>query len=326
MKPDFPGVDMAITSNEAFYLPQLPKRVVIVGGGYIAVEFAGIFNGYGSDVHIVLRKDTVLRGFDEDCRHFLQKEMLEHGITIHTGSEIDSVVAAGDNGGGGDGGDGNAIMDVQLSNGELLEGVGTVMCATGRAPKTDGLGLDAAGVDVLGNGAIKVDEWQQTSVPSIYAIGDCTDTLQLTPAALAEGHCFADTHYGPGDDRQANLEHVATAVFSQPNLGTVGLTEVEARQLPDGVGDAVRIFRSEFRPMKHTISGSTERNLCKVIVCGKTDRVLGMHMVGHGAGEIMQGFAVGMKMGMTKAQLDSTIGIHPTTAEEFVTLRTESFD
>lgn len=303
--PDIPGKEHIVTSNEAFYLEEIPNRVVIVGGGYIAVEFAGIFNGLGSQVTQIHRGPKFLRGFDDDVRLFLAEEMAKKGIDLQLECEVRGISRCDD---------GSFIVD--LNHGDTIE-ADLVMYATGREPKTEGLGLEAAGVETTGNGAIKVDENFQTSVSNIFAIGDVIDRIQLTPVAIAEGHALADRLFGP-KGREVSYENVPSAVFSNPPIGTVGLTEEEARRKYG----AVDIYKSSFRPMKHTLSGRHEQSLMKLIVDRGSDRVVGLHMVGPDAGEIVQGFAVALKAGATKADFDATIGIHPTAAEEFVTMRT----
>lgn len=301
--PDVPGKECILTSNEMFYLPQLPKQAVVWGGGYIAVEFAGILAGLGVETTLLYRGDLFLRGFDNDIRRFTEQEMRKKGVNLRFGVTIESVEAE------------NAHYRVQLNNGETLE-TGLVMAATGRRALVDGLGLTDLGVQLSASGHVVVDDHFQTAVPSITALGDVIGTPQLTPVALAQGmvlsrHLFGD---GKGD---MDYSAIPTAVFCQPNIGTVGLTEEEARE----AGHRLRIYRSEFRPMKYTLSGRDERSLMKLVVDDETDRVLGAHMVGPDAGEITQGLAVAIKAGATKAQFDSTLGIHPTSAEEFVTMR-----
>ena len=302
--PDIPGKEHIATSNEAFYLDEMPKRIVVVGGGYIAVEFAGIFHGLGSKVTQLYRGPLFLRGFDDDCREFLAEEMIKKGIDLRFNSIVRGIAKQSD---------GSFLVD--LADMETIE-CDLVMYATGRHPKTEGLGLEAAGVAVDECGAVIVDEEWRTNVPNIYAIGDVTDRIQLTPVAIAEGHALADRLYAPSG-RSVSYDFVASTVFSQPNLGTVGLTEAEAR----AKHGAIDIYKSAFRPMKHTISGRDERTLMKLVVDRASDRVVGVHMVGPEAGEIIQGFAVALKAGATKAVFDATIGIHPTAAEEFVTMR-----
>lgn len=301
--PDIPGKEHVITSNEAFYLDDLPKRVIVVGGGYIAVEFAGIFNGLGSQVTQLYRGPLFLRGFDQDVREFLAGEMRKKDIDLRFNSNIATVEKT----------DGGLIAT--LEDGSTIE-ADVIMYATGRAPKVEGLGLEQAGVEMRGNGAVVISDDFQTSVPSIYALGDVTDRVQLTPVAIAEAMVLVHNLYG-GEGRRMSYDDIPTAVFSQPNIGTVGLTEEQAREKYG----AVDIYKSEFRPMKHTLSGSDERTLMKLIVDQASDRVVGLHMVGPEAGEITQGMGIAIKAGATKADFDATIGIHPTSAEEFVTMR-----
>jgi glutathione reductase (NADPH) len=302
--PRIPGIEHAITSNEALDLPKLPRRVVIVGGGYIAVEFAGIFHSAGAHVEIVLRGGAILRGFDEDIRSHLSGQMTKQGISIRCDTLVRSLEK-----------EANGSISVRLSDNELLE-ADVVLYATGRAPNTKNLGLEAVGVKLTENGAVAVDEWSRTSVPSIHAIGDVTDRINLTPVAIHEGRAFAETTF---NDRPMNVDYhgVPSAVFSQPPAATVGLSEEQARL----AHASVDIYRSSFRPMKHTLSGRDAQTMMKLVVDRATDRVLGAHMVGVDAPEIIQGLAIALKCGATKAQFDSTIGIHPTAAEEFVTMR-----
>jgi glutathione reductase (NADPH) len=301
--PDIPGKEHVVTSTEAFYLEELPKRAIIVGGGYIAVEFAGIFNGIGVDTTLMYRGPLFMRGFDTDVRSHLAGELTKKGIDLKFSTNIASIekTAAG--------------LVATCEDGSTVE-TDLIMYATGRAPKVAGLGLEGLGVELADNGAIVVDDHFRSSVDSIYAIGDVIDRMQLTPVALAEGMAVAKTLFR-GEPTKADYEHIATAVFSQPPVGTVGLTEEEARERH---GD-VAIFRSTFRALKHTLTGRDEQTMMKMIVDKKTDRVLGVHMVGADAGEILQGIAVALKAGATKAVFDATIGIHPTSAEEFVTMR-----
>mmetsp|Transcript_19623 Transcript_19623/g.34999 ORF Transcript_19623/g.34999 Transcript_19623/m.34999 type:complete len:472 (-) Transcript_19623:67-1482(-) len=303
------GCEHLITSNEVFFLKKRPKKVIIIGAGYIGVEFAGIFEGYGSDVTLVMRGDMILRGFDGQCREFLMKEITKSGVKIEQKQQITKIVKKED-----------GSLEATLTSGKVLS-ADVVMAAAGRVPKLEGLGLGSAGVKLDKKGFIVVDEWQRTNVENIFAVGDCTPTLQLTPVALHEGHCFADTQYG-GKVRRADREFVATAVFAHPNLGTCGFTEAQARKIYGGI----QVFTSEFTPLKNRVSGATDKAFMKIIVATHSDKVVGMHMVGHGAGEIMQGFSVAMRMGMTKKQMDATIGIHPTSAEEFVTMRTAKYE
>ena len=305
-KPFYPegeGWEHAISSNEAFHLAELPKRVLINGGGYIAVEFAGIFNGLGSAVTLLYRGPRILRGFDEDVRETLATEMTKKGIDIAVEATVERIekVAGG--------------LAVRLSNGTGLE-VDAVMAATGRRPNSDNLGLDAAGVRIDGKGAIAVDEYSRTSQPNVYALGDVTDRMALTPVAIEEAMAFVDTVYR-GKPRRMDYENIATAVFSHPAVSTVGLGETEARERHGSVD----IYRSLFRPLKHTLSGRDEKTLMKMIVERTSQKVVGIHMVGPDAPEIVQGLAVAVKAGATKEVFDATVGIHPTAGEEFVTMR-----
>ncbi len=301
--PDIPGKECVVTSNEMFYLPQLPKRAVIWGGGYIAVEFAGILAGLGVETTLLYRGDLFLRGFDTDIRKFTEQEMRKKGIDLRFGVNIDSVEPEGNQ------------YRVHLNNGESLE-TGLVMAATGRKALVEGLGLTELGVELSESGHVVVDDHFQTAVPSITALGDVIGTPQLTPVALAQGMVLSRRLFGDGQG-EMDYSAIPTAVFCQPNIGTVGLTEDEARS----AGYSLRIYCSEFRPMKYTLSGRDERSLMKLVVDDESDKVLGAHMVGPDAGEITQGLAVAIKAGATKAQFDSTLGIHPTSAEEFVTMR-----
>jgi glutathione reductase (NADPH) len=303
MMPEISGIEHAITSNEALELPELPKRIAIVGGGYIAVEFAGIFNALGSQVYEIIRADKVLRGFDESMRDGLQDELTKKGIQIFSDVNVTSIIKKGNN-----------EFAVQFDKHAPLI-VDVVMYATGRAPNTHGIGLENIGVEMDPRGAIVVDEYSQTNIKNIYAIGDVTDRINLTPVALAEGSAFVNTVYH-GIPTAADRENVASAVFSQPPIATVGLTEIEATAL-----GPIDVYESCFRNMKHTLSGRNEMSIMKLVVDQKTDRVLGCHMLGSDSPEIIQGIAIAMKCGATKAQFDSTIGIHPTAAEELVTMR-----
>lgn len=301
--PDIPGKESILTSNEMFYLPQLPREAVIWGGGYIAVEFAGILAGLGVDTTLIYRGERFLRGFDDDIRTFLADEMAKKGIKLKFGVTIESVSSD------------NSHYSLALSDGSVMT-TGLVMAATGRRALVDGLGLERLGVELNQSGHVVVDEHFQTAVPSVTALGDVIGTPQLTPVALAQAMVLSRRLFG---DCKGEMDYsfIPTAVFCQPNIGTVGLTEAEARE----AGHSLRIFRSEFRPMKYTLSGRDERCLMKLVVDADTDRVIGAHMVGPDAGEITQGLAVAMKAGATKADFDSTLGIHPTSAEEFVTMR-----
>ncbi|HYX01557.1 MAG TPA: glutathione-disulfide reductase [Reyranella sp.] len=305
--PDIPGKEFAISSNEAFHLPDaLPKRIAIVGGGYIAVEFAGIFNGLGCEVDLVLRRDRVLRGFDEECRTAVHEALKDSGIRMRTETQISRITAT----------DGKAPYTVFTPLGGMFE-TDLVMYGTGRAPNTAGLGLEKVGVQLDKAGAIAVDEWSRSTAPNIWAVGDVTDRINLTPVAIMEGHCFADTEFG-GKPRKPDHRDVPSAVFCQPELATVGLTQEEAAMT---LGE-IKVFTAAFRPMKYTVSGRNQRTFMKLIVEAATDRVVGVHMVGDDAAELIQGLAVAVKCGATKAQFDATVGIHPTAGEEFVTMRT----
>lgn len=305
--PHFAGREHVITSNEMFDLPVFPQRLVVVGGGYIACEFASIFNGLGAKVTQLYRGEQVLRGFDHEIRHFLASEVRKAGVDLRVNAGVLAIHRR-------DGG-----LHVKLEDGNTLE-ADSVLYATGRVPNTNGLGLDAAGIAVGAQGAILVNDHYQTNVPHIYAVGDVTARVQLTPVALGEAMVVVDHILGASPGKRArsmSYDFIPTAVFTHPNVGTVGLSEEQARaQL-----EAVTIFRSEFKALRHTLSGSTERTLMKLVVDATSDRVVGVHMVGPEAGEIVQGFAVALKAGATKEVFDSTIGIHPTAAEEFVTMR-----
>ena len=304
--PDVPGIENAITSNEALDLEELPKRIAIVGGGYIAVEFAGIFNALGTQVTEIIRAPQILRGFDEDVRDVLAREMEKKGITILSNCVVEQIEKT-------PGG-----LTLSFSSGETLD-VDTVMYATGRKPNTKDIGLEEAGVGLNDKSAIMVDEFSKTAVDNIYAIGDVTDRVNLTPVALAEGEAFARTAFG-GEPTSLDYANIASSVFSQPPIGSVGLTEDQAAALT-GSPDAIDVYVSHFTPMKYTLSGRDEKTMTKIVTEHKTDRVLGCHMVGLDASEIIQGLAIALKCGATKAQFDATIGIHPTAAEEFVTMR-----
>jgi glutathione reductase (NADPH) len=302
-RPEFAGQELAVTSNEMFDLEPFPQRLLVIGGGYIACEFASIFSGLGSRVTQLYRGAQVLRGFDDDVRSFVAAEMAKKGVDLRLNGQVASLQR--DAGG----------LRATLADGSALE-VDAVLAATGRWPNAAGLGLESAGVRLSEHGAIAVDENFRSSVPHIFAVGDVIGRVQLTPVALAEAMAVVERLFGSGR-RAMDYENIPTAVFTHPNIGTVGLTEAQARQRHG----KLRIYRSEFRPLKHTVSGSSERTLMKLVVDDGTDRVLGVHMVGADAGEIVQGFAVALKAGATKAVFDATIGIHPTAAEEFVTMR-----
>lgn len=301
--PDIPGIELAITSDEAFHLDALPERVLMVGAGYISVEFAGIFNGLGSDVTLSYRRDLILRGFDEDIRRAVSDGLRGRGINIRYQSEPSRIEAAAS---------GFRVTFSDRSDEEY----DCVMFATGRAPYVWDLGLESVGVALEDGARIKVDAYSRTNIDSIFAVGDVTDRVALTPVALMEGHCFADTQYG-GIDRPVDHTNTPAAVFSQPPVGTVGLTEDQAR----GAGHEVRIYRSSFTPMRYTLAGRAEKGVMKLVVDADSDRVLGVHVAGLDAPEIVQGFAVAVRAGLSKADFDRTIGVHPTAAEELVTLR-----
>lgn len=305
--PDFPGCEHVISSNEMFDLSPFPQRLLVVGGGYIACEFASIFNGLGADVTQLYRGSQVLRGFDEEVRSFIASEMVKTGVTLRLNTDVAAIEQVG------------KAFQVRLLDGSHIT-VDAVLYATGRVPLVDDLGLAAAGVTQNAAGAIQVNDVYQTSVPSIYAVGDVTARMQLTPVALAEAMVVVDALMGPAagkKPRDMSYEFIPTAVFTHPNIGTVGYSELDASEK----FGKISIYRADFKALKHTLSGSTERSLMKLVVEDATDRVVGLHMVGPDAGEIVQGFAVAMKAGATKAIFDSTIGIHPTMAEEFVTMR-----
>jgi glutathione reductase (NADPH) len=301
--PEIPGIEHVISSNEALDLPELPPRVLIQGGGYIAVEFAGIFAGLGSKVTLIYRGTNILRGFDDDVREHLRSQMELRGIDIQCGK---TVAAVDDTAEG---------YFVRLSDGSGVE-VEKVLFATGRHPNVKGLGLDAAGVKLAANGGIAVDQFSQTSVPHIYAVGDVTNRVNLTPVAIREGHAFADTVFG-GRPTPVDHHDVPTAVFSEPEVGVVGLTEAEAC----AQHATVDIYKTSFRPMKATLSGRATRCFMKLVVDGESDRVLGCHIVGPDAGELIQAIGIAVKMKATKADFDATMAVHPTIAEELVTMR-----
>lgn len=302
--PDIPGKEFISTSNDMFALRQLPERILIVGGGYIAVEFAGIMHGLGVNTTLSYRGEKLLRGFDQDVREFVAREMGKKGIVIHFGSEITRIEAKA-----------GAYL-AHTAAGQTIA-ADLVLYATGRVPNTQGLGLETAGVALDKDGAILVDEYYQTSQPSIFALGDVTNRVNLTPVATAEAMALVNRLYA-NQWTPVDYDHIPTAVFSQPNVGTVGLTEEEAgKRYPKDID----VYKSVFTPMKHTLSGLGEKTLMKMLVQRSSDRVLGIHMVGADAGEIIQGMAVAIRAGATKAVFDSTIGIHPTAAEEFVTMR-----
>ena len=304
--PDIPGREHAIGSNEAFFLDQLPKRVLVVGGGYIAVEFASIFHGMGAQTSLLYRGELFLRGFDGAVRKHLQEELCKRGVDLQFNSDIQRIDKQAD-----------GSLLATLEDGRTLA-ADCIFYATGRKPMLDNLGLENTGVELDKRGYIQVDEAYRTSEPSILAIGDVIGRVQLTPVALAEGMAVARRLFKPEEYRKVDYQMIPTAVFSLPNIGTVGLSEEQARE----AGHQVKIYESRFRPMKLTLTDCQERSLMKLVVDADSDRVLGCHMVGPDAGEIVQGLAVALKAGATKQLFDETIGVHPTAAEEFVTMRT----
>jgi len=302
--PDFAGVEHCITSNEVFHLPELPKRVVIQGAGYIALEFAGVFNALGSQVTVVNRSDKILRGYDHDLTDRLLPILQARGIEFGFNRPIRSVEKQVD-----------GSLLVRAGEEEPIA-ADVVLVATGRRPKTDGLGLENAGIALGRNGEVPVDEYNQTACPSIYAVGDVTDRVQLTPVAIREGHAFADTVFG-NMPRTTAYDHIPSAVFTQPPIAAVGLTEADARaDYPE-----VKVFKSDFRPMQNMFSDVAERGYYKLVVDGQTDRVLGVHMLSPDAPEILQAAAIAVKAGLTKAQFDATVALHPSMAEELVLMR-----
>jgi len=303
--PDVPGIEHAISSNEAFHLDYLPEHITIIGGGYIAVEFAGIFKGLGRAVTQLYRGEQILRGFDWDVRNHLSKEIQKKGIDLRTKTNVTAIEKT-DNG-----------YRLSLTTGETMD-TNLIMYATGRHPNSSDLGLEEIGVELTTNGAVKVDEWSQTNIPNIHAVGDLTDRVALTPVALMEGHAYADTVFG-NISRKPDHVDVPSAVFSQPSVGSVGLTEELALEQ---IGN-IDVYKSTFTPMKHTLTPSLEQTLMKLIVDAKTDRVVGCHVVGPDAAEMVQGIGIALRCNATKAQFDTTVGIHPSAAEELVTMRTK---
>jgi glutathione reductase (NADPH) len=316
VKPDLPGMEYGITSDDIFHLQKKPKHIAVIGAGYIGTEFACIMHGLGCEVTQIIRKDLILKGFDDDIRTGIQEGMTNNGIRILKNTVVTAVERVSEG------------LKLTLS-GEHTESIVTdvLLVATGRVPNVEGLGLENAGVDVVpGNiegpgystsNAIAVNEYSQTSQSNIFAVGDVTDRINLTPVAIGEGRAFADSEFG-NNRRVFSHQDVPTAVFSTPEAATVGFTEAEATEK---LGDAVKIYRTRFRPLFHSLTGAAQRTIMKLVVDGNTDRVLGAHMVGEHAGEIIQGVAIAVKMGATKKDFDATVGIHPTAAEEFVTMR-----
>ena len=305
-RPDIPGSEHMIDSNAVFDLPDFPQRFLVYGGGYIAVEFASIFNGLGADTTLVYRGELFLRGFDHEVREFTRDEMAKKGVTLTFDTSINRIDRQAD-----------GSLKVTLDNGDAIE-VDQVLCATGRRPHFDGLGLDNISVELTDSGKLKVDDYYRTATPSVCALGDIIEGPELTPVALAHAMRFVSYHYENVTPSPFDAGHVATAVFCHPNIGTVGVSEERAREQ----FDAIRVYSTSFRPMKHTLSGRDARCLMKLIVDDASDRVVGAHMVGDDAGELIQGVAIAVRAGLTKADFDATIGIHPTSAEEFVTMRT----
>ncbi len=306
LEPAIPGIEHAISSNEIFDLPEFPRRLLIVGGGYIAVEFASVFARLGCAVTQVFRADNILRGFDGDMRDGLRDAMTHTGVDLRPGVLPASIEKM------------SGGFRVKLSSGDLVD-ADQVLIATGRAAHTKGLGLEKAGVDLRLNGSIKVNFASRTNIESIYAVGDVTDRINLTPVAIREGHAFADNVFG-GKDIHVDHRDVPSAVFTTPEIGTVGISEEEAR----ATCDVIDIYRSNFRPMKAALSGRNERTIMKIVVNAQTDRVLGVHILGHEAGEMAQLLGIAVKMGARKSDFDATMALHPSAAEELVTMRTRS--
>jgi len=303
MGPSIPGLEHAISSNEAFHLPELPRRILVQGGGYIAVEFACIFAGLGSEVTLVYRGENILRGFDDDVREHLRNEMRNRGITVTCGHTVTEIQKAGEE------------FVTRLSDNSTIKS-DKVMYAIGRHPNVSGFGLERLGIKISSHGGIEVDEFSRTSVSNIYAVGDVTNRVNLTPVAIREGHAFADTVFG-GKPTPVDHTNVPTAVFSEPEIGVIGLTETQARERLAKFD----VYKTTFRPMKATLSGRNTRTFMKLLVDGTTDRVVGCHIVGPDAGELIQVVGIAVKMGATKADFDATMAVHPTAAEELVTMR-----
>ena len=308
VRPSFPGSEFVMVSDDVFTLRAMPRRLLVLGGGYIAVEMACIFHGYGAHVTLAHRGDLVLRSFDRDVRAHLGQEMRKRGVDVRAGAHVQAIERRAD-----------GAFDVTFTNGDAVT-ADAVLAAIGRVPHVGGLGLDAAGVELDARGGVKVDARFCTTAPSVYAVGDVIQRFALTPVALAEGMAVARNLFG-GADARVDYDFIPTSVFSNPPVGTVGLSEEEAR-----ARCTVDIYRSTFTPMRHTMTGRADKTLMKLVVERETQRVVGLHVVGPDAGEIVQGFAVALKMGATKAQFDATIGIHPTAAEELVTMRERSPD
>lgn len=305
VRPEIPGIEHSIVSDDMFLLPEQPKRFAVWGGGYIAVEFAGILNGLGSQVTEIIRRDLILRGFDQDLRHHIQEGMTKHGVNFRINTTIEKIEKVEE----------GLKLTLTGDDAEPLI-VDALLCATGRQPKLDGLNLENAGVETI-KGAIAVTQDSRTTQSNIFAVGDCTDRVNLTPVAIAEGRAFADTEFGHLP-RSISHDNIPTAVFSQPEGATVGMTEAQAQEK---FGDGIKCYRAVFRPMFHSLTGADEKILMKLIVETNTDRVLGAHMVGKDAAELIQGIAIAINMGATKKDFDNTMGIHPSSGEEFVTMR-----
>ncbi len=306
MEPVIPGGELGITSNEVFDLERFPERILIVGGGYIAVEFAGIFAGLGSRVTLLHRGDRLLRGFDEEIRDLLGEAYVKRGVDLLLRTTLERLERTGD-----------GAIRAGLSDGRTIK-VDQVLVATGRRPNTEALGLERVGIETDRVGAIPVDSYSRTIAPSVFAVGDVTNRANLTPIAIREGHAFADTLFG-GKPTLVEHDLIPTAVFSTPEIGVIGMSEAAAR---DQHGDDVVIFKTSFRPIRATLSGRDERTFMKLVVDGPTDRVLGVHVLGPDAGEMIQMAGVAVTMGATKADFDRTVAVHPTAAEELVTMRT----
>tara|TARA_R110002072_G_scaffold31000_1_gene96175 strand:- start:1406 stop:2755 length:1350 start_codon:yes stop_codon:yes gene_type:complete len=302
--PAIPGIEHAISSNEAFHLETLPQKMAIVGGGYIAVEFAGIFNGMGVETHLLYRGEKILRGFDKEIATKLNEEMGKKDVDVRVQTNVTEIIKT------------DSGLDLKLTDGSILT-VDAVMFATGRVPNVKGLGLEDLGVEMKQNGAIIIDEDFKTSVENIFAVGDVTDRVQLTPVAIKEGAALTATQFNDTPTR-VDYDNIPTAVFSQPSIGTVGLSEEQAAEK---FGDDIKVYRSEYRSMKFTLSGRPERSLMKLITQKSTDKVIGVHMIGPDSAEIIQGIAIAMKCGATKAQFDATVAVHPSSAEEFVLMK-----
>ncbi|PHZ86074.1 glutathione-disulfide reductase [Paremcibacter congregatus] len=302
--PDIPGIEHAISSNEAFHLETLPQKMAIVGGGYIAVEFAGIFNGMGVETHLLYRGEQILRGFDKEIATKLNEEMSKKSVDVRVQTNVTEIIKT------------DSGLNLKLTDGSILT-VDAVMFATGRVPNVKGLGLEDLGVEMKQNGAIIIDEDFKTSVENIFAVGDVTDRVQLTPVAIKEGAALTATQFNDTPTR-VDYDNIPTAVFSQPSIGTVGLSEEQAAKK---FGDDIKVYRSEYRSMKFTLSGRPERSLMKLITQKSTDKVIGVHMIGPDSAEIIQGIAIAMKCGATKAQFDATVAVHPSSAEEFVLMK-----